>query len=99
MLFYGTLDAYAKAVDAKTGKLLWKFKCPSGIIGNFNTWAHKGKQYVGVLSGIGGWAGAVVAIPGLAAAPDTAALGAVGGYRKLLNQARNSGVLMVFSMP
>ena len=60
VVFYGTLDAYAKAVDAKTGKLLWKFKAPSGIIGNFNSWAHKGKQYVGVLSGIGGWAGAVV---------------------------------------
>ncbi len=99
VVYYGTLDAYAKAVDAKSGKLLWKFKAPSGIIGNFNTWAHKGKQYVGILSGIGGWAGAVVAIPGLAAAPDTAALGAVGGYRKLLNQARNSGVLMVFALP
>jgi PQQ-dependent dehydrogenase (methanol/ethanol family) len=99
VVFYGTLDSYAKAVDAKSGKLLWKFKTPSGIIGNFNSWAHKGKQYVGVLSGIGGWAGAVVAIPGLAAAPDTAALGAVGGYRKLLNVSRNSGVLMVFSLP
>jgi PQQ-dependent dehydrogenase (methanol/ethanol family) len=99
VVFYGTLDSYAKAVDAKTGKLLWKFKTPSGIIGNFNSWTHKGKQYVGVLSGIGGWAGAVVAIPGLAAAPDTAALGAVGGYRKLLNVSRNSGVLMVFSLP
>ena len=99
VVYYGTLDAYAKAVDAKTGKLLWKFKAPSGIIGNFHTWAHKGKQYVGVLSGIGGWAGAVVAIPGLAAAPDTAALGAVGGYRNLLNSTRNSGVLMVFALP
>ena len=99
VVFYGTLDSYAKAVDAKSGKLLWKFKAPSGIIGNFHTWTHKGKQYVGVLSGIGGWAGAVVAIPGLAAAPDEAALGAVGGYRKLLNVSRNAGVLMVFSLP
>ncbi|MEM7027020.1 MAG: PQQ-dependent dehydrogenase, methanol/ethanol family [Pseudomonadota bacterium] len=99
VVFYGTLDAYAKAVDAESGKLLWKFKAPSGIIGNFHSWTHKGKQYVGVLSGIGGWAGAVVAIPGLAAAPDEAALGAVGGYRALRNSARNSGVLMVFSLP
>ena len=99
VVFYGTLDSYAKAIDANSGKLLWKFKTPSGIIGNFHTWTHKGKQYVGILSGIGGWAGAVVAIPGLAAAPDTAALGAVGGYRALLNSARNSGVLMVFSLP
>ena len=99
VVFYGTLEGYAKAIDAKTGKLLWKFKSPSGIIGNFNSWSHGGKQYVGVLSGIGGWAGAVVAIPGLAAAPGEAALGAVGGYRKLLQAARNSGVLMVFSLP
>ena len=99
VVFYGTLDGYAKAVDARTGKLLWQFKTPSGIIGNFNAWAHNGKEYVGVLSGIGGWAGAVVAIPGLAAAPGGAALGAVGGYRGLLNVSRNSGVLMVFSLP
>ena len=99
VVFYGTLDAWAKAIDDKSGKLLWKFKAPSGIIGNFNSWAHKGKQYVGILSGIGGWAGAVVAIPGLAAAPDEAALGAVGGYRNLLNSSRNSGVLLVFSLP
>jgi lanthanide-dependent methanol dehydrogenase len=99
VVFYGTLEGYAKAVDAKSGKLLWKFKTPSGIIGNFNSWQHNGKQYVGVLSGIGGWAGAVVAIPGLAAAPGGAALGAVGGYRGLLQSSRNSGVLMVFSLP
>ena len=99
VVFYGTLEGWAKAVDAKSGKLLWKFKTPSGIIGNFNGWAHNGKQYVGVLSGIGGWAGAVAAIPGLAAAPDTAALGAVGGYRGLLMESRASGVLMVFALP
>ncbi len=99
VVFYGTLEGWAKAVDANTGKLLWKFKTPSGIIGNFNSWSHKGKQYVGVLSGIGGWAGAVVAIPGLAAAPDTAALGAVGGYRALTKAGKAGGTLMVFALP
>jgi len=99
VVFYGNLEGWAKAVDATSGKLLWKFKTPSGIIGNFNSWAHNGKQYIGVLSGIGGWAGAVVAIPGLAAAPDTAALGAVGGYRGLLSAGRAGGVLMVFALP
>jgi glucose dehydrogenase len=38
-------------------KELFKFKTPSGIIGNVTTWEFKGKQYIGVLSGIGGWAG------------------------------------------
>jgi lanthanide-dependent methanol dehydrogenase len=99
VVYYGNLEGWAKAVDATSGKLLWKFKTPSGIIGNFNSWAHSGKQYVGVLSGIGGWAGAVAAIPGLAAAPDTAALGAVGGYRGLLQHSRAGGTLMVFALP
>ena len=57
IVFYGTLEGYLKAVDAKTGKELYKFKTPSGIIGNVTTYEHKGKQYVAVLSGVGGWAG------------------------------------------
>ena len=48
--FYGTLEGYAKAVDSKTGKELFSFKTPSGIIGNFMAYEHKGKQYVGILS-------------------------------------------------
>ena len=65
VVFYGTLEGYLKAVDAKTGNELYRFKTPSGIIGNVNTFMHNGKQYVGVLSGVGGWAGI-----GLAAGPD-----------------------------
>jgi lanthanide-dependent methanol dehydrogenase len=71
VVFYGTLEGYLKAVDAKTGKELYKFKTPSGIIGNVTTYEHDGKQYIAVLSGVGGWAGI-----GLAAgllSPDNAA--------------------------
>jgi lanthanide-dependent methanol dehydrogenase len=57
VIFYGTLEGYLKAVDAQTGKELYKFKTPSGIIGNVNTYEHNGRQYVAVLSGVGGWAG------------------------------------------
>jgi PQQ-dependent dehydrogenase (methanol/ethanol family) len=56
VIFYGTLEGYIKAVD-KDGNELYKFKTPSGIIGNINTFEHDGKQYVAVLSGVGGWAG------------------------------------------
>ena len=53
---YGTLEGFVKRVDADDiTKELYKFKTPSGIIGNLNTWEFK--QYIGVLSGIGGWAG------------------------------------------
>jgi glucose dehydrogenase len=53
--FYGTLDGWFKAVDAKSGKLLSKFKVGSGIVGNPITYrAPDGKQYVAVYAGIGG---------------------------------------------
>ncbi|MGP7985614.1 lanthanide-dependent methanol dehydrogenase XoxF5 [Rhodoblastus sp.] len=96
VVFYGTLEGYLKAVDAKTGKLLWKFKTPSGIIGNVMTYEHKGKQYVAILSGVGGWAGI-----GLAAGltDPHAGLGAVGGYAALSNYTSLGGSLTVFALP
>ena len=57
IVFYGTLEGYIKAVDEKDGTELFKFKTPSGIIGNVMTYSHNGKQYIAVLSGVGGWAG------------------------------------------
>ena len=93
--YYGTLEGYIKGVDPDNGKTLWQFRTPSGIIGNINGWAHGGKQYIGVLSGVGGWAGI-----GLAAGltEDTAGLGAVGAYKALHNYTRLGGTLTVFSL-
>lgn len=96
VVFYGTLEGYLKAVDSATGKELYRFKTPSGIIGNVNTWMYDGKQYVGVLSGIGGWAGIGMAA-GLQG--DTDGLGAVGAYRKLSDYTQLGGVLTVFALP
>jgi alcohol dehydrogenase (cytochrome c) len=96
LAFYGTLEGYLKAVDVKTGKELYKFKTPSGIIGNVTTYSHKGKQYIAVLSGVGGWAGI-----GLAAGLNnpTDGLGAVGGYAGLKNYTALGGQLTVFALP
>jgi lanthanide-dependent methanol dehydrogenase len=96
VVFYGTLEGYLKAVDAKTGNELYKFKTPSGIIGNVTTYSHNGKQYVAVLSGIGGWAGI-----GLAAGltEPTAGLGAVNAYMALANYTALGGQLTVFALP
>jgi PQQ-dependent dehydrogenase (methanol/ethanol family) len=96
VVFYGTLEGYLKAVDAKTGKELYKFKTPSGIIGNVMTYTHKGKQYVAVYSGVGGWAGI-----GLAAGltDPSAGLGAVGGYSALSSYTALGGTLTVFTLP
>jgi len=96
VVFYGTLEGYLKAVDAKTGKELYKFKTPSGIIGNINTYTHKGKQYVAVLSGLGGWAGIGMAA-GLT--ESTAGLGAVGAYASLSDYTQLGGQLTVFELP
>src|SRR5262249_2523801 len=96
VVFYGTLEGYLKAVDAKTGKELYRFKTPSGIIGNINTYEHNGRQHVAVLSGVGGWAGI-----GLAAGltEPTAGLGAVGGYAGLHGFTALGGQLTVFALP
>lgn len=94
---YGTLEGYLKCVDAKNiTKELYKFKTPSGIIGNVFTYEHKGKQYIGVFSGIGGWAGI-----GMAAGLEKSneGLGAVGGYRELADYTQLGGSLTVFALP
>jgi len=96
VVFYGTLEGFLKAVDAKTGEELYKFKTPSGIIGNVMTYAHGGKQYVAILSGVGGWAGIGLAA-GLTNPND--GLGAVGGYAALSNYTALGGQLTVFALP
>ncbi|MGF1610382.1 MAG: methanol/ethanol family PQQ-dependent dehydrogenase [Kiloniellales bacterium] len=96
VVFYGTLEGYLKAVDSETGRELYRFKTPSGIIGNVMTYMHNGRQHIAVLSGIGGWAGI-----GLAAGltEDTAGLGAVGAYKALHNYTQLGGQLTVFTLP
>jgi PQQ-dependent dehydrogenase (methanol/ethanol family) len=94
--FYGTLEGYMKAVRIKDGKELFRFKTPSGIIGNVFTYEYDGKQFVGVYSGIGGWAGI-----GMAAGLEksTEGLGAVGGYKELAKYTALGGTLFVFALP
>ena len=99
VVFYGTMEGWLKAVDAKTGKLLWEFKTPSGIIGSPMTYVGPdGKQYVAVLSGIGGWAGIGVAA-GIGAEDPTAGLGALGAFGDAGHYSNQGGVLTVFALP
>jgi len=95
VLFYGTLDGWLKAVDAANGKILYQFHAPSGIIGNPMTYTHKGKQYVAVLSGVGGWA-AIGLAEGLT--KGTEGLGAVGLTASLADYTNVGGTLMVFAL-
>jgi PQQ-dependent dehydrogenase (methanol/ethanol family) len=55
VVFYGTLDGWFKAVDARTGELLWRFKLGSGVVGNPIAYrGPDGKEYIAIYAGIGG---------------------------------------------
>ena len=56
LVFYGTPEGYLKAMDASTGKELWKYQTGSGIVAPPITWSDGTTQYVAVVSG---WGGAV----------------------------------------
>ena len=99
VVFYGTMEGWLKAIDAKSGADLWKFKTPSGIIGNPMTYVGPdGKQYIAVLSGIGGWSGIGVAAD-IGGEDPTAALGALGAFADVGQYSNQGGVLTVFALP
>jgi lanthanide-dependent methanol dehydrogenase len=99
VVFYGTMDGWFKALDARSGKELWRFKVGSGIIGQPVVYrGPDGKEYVAVLSGVGGWAGAVVA-GGLDIRDSSAALGFVNAMKDLPQATTKGGMLYVFSLP
>ena len=54
LLFTGLLTGEVVALDQDSGKRLWQFKTGSSIVGPPITYTHKGRQYVTVLSGLGG---------------------------------------------
>jgi len=54
LLFTGKETGEFIAVDADTGKIVWQFQTGSGINAMPVTYTHQGRQYVTVLSGIGG---------------------------------------------
>ena len=100
LVFYATMDGWFKAVDAKAGKPLWKYKLPAGSIGNPMTFLGPDKkQYVAVYSGPGGWYGLPVAA-GLPNTDPFGALGAVGvAYKAGLDKATTlGGAVHVFAI-
>ncbi|PBB52529.1 PQQ-dependent dehydrogenase, methanol/ethanol family [Mesorhizobium loti] len=99
VVFYGTMEGWFKAVSATTGKLLWQFKTSSGIIGQPITYrGPDGRQYVAILSGVGGWAGAIVS-GDLDPRDATAALGFANVMKDLKDVTTPGGTLYVFRLP
>jgi len=83
LVFYGTMEGWLKAVDQKSGLELWRFKTPSGIVGNPIAFqAPDGREYIAILCGIGGWWG----------------LGGNGAFPELPSVTNPGGVLMVFGL-
>ncbi|MGI8508803.1 MAG: PQQ-dependent dehydrogenase, methanol/ethanol family [Gemmatimonadaceae bacterium] len=70
--FYGTVDGWFRAVDARSGKVLWSQKLGSGIISSPMTYrAPDGHQYIAVSAGVGGAAMVTAAMPGFPARGGT----------------------------
>jgi len=98
VVFYGTMDGWFRAVDAKSGSELWKFHCGSGIVGNPMTFSGvDGKQYVAVYAGVGGWMGAV-AFPEISDDDPYAALGVVGAMKDIKKHTGPGDVVYVFGL-
>jgi lanthanide-dependent methanol dehydrogenase len=98
LVFYGTMEGWFRAVDAHSGKILWQFKTPSGIVGNPMTFTGPdGKQYVAVYSGVGGWMG-TVAFPDMSTDDPYAGLGVVGTMKKIKALSPPGDMLYVFGL-
>ena len=99
LVFYGTMDGWFRAADARTGKTLWEFKTGSGIVGQpISYQGPDGKQYIAILSGVGGWPGAIVSA-NLDTRDDTAANGWGSAMRDLKSVTQAGGTLYVFALP
>ena len=99
LVFYGTMDGWFKAVDARTGKLLWQFKAGSGIIGQPISYrGPDGRQYIAVVAGVGGWAGAIVSA-NMDPRDPTGALGFANAVKDLPLKSTAGGILYVFTLP
>ena len=97
--FYGTMDRWFKAVDARSGEVLWQHRLSSGIIGQPITYlGPDGRQYVAILAGVGGWSGAIVS-GNLDPDVPFGALGFVGAMQDLPEHTAAGGTLHVFALP
>jgi lanthanide-dependent methanol dehydrogenase len=99
VVFFGTMEGWLKAVDARTGALLWQYQTGSGIVAQPMTYrGPDGKQYVAVASGVGGWAGSIVS-GGLDPRDSTASLGFAAAMKDLPKYTKKGGTIYVFSLP
>ncbi|MGH9561661.1 MAG: PQQ-binding-like beta-propeller repeat protein, partial [Terracidiphilus sp.] len=98
VVFYGTLEGWFRAVDARSGEILWQYKTPSGIVGDPITFlGPDGHQYVAIYSGIGGWMGAA-AFPDISLDDPSAALGITGAMQKIKQYSARGDNVFIFGL-
>ncbi len=87
LVFQGTADGWFGALDATSGKPLWRFNAGLGIISAPISYAANGQQYVSVLVGWGGTTAAASEVLNVGwkygAQPRRLLTFAIGGKRKL----------------
>ena len=74
VVFTGLMTGEFQAYDADKGKLLWSFQTNSGMLSQPVTWEKNGRQYVTVLSGMGGLYAVRAADPNLELVPPGATI-------------------------
>jgi PQQ-dependent dehydrogenase (methanol/ethanol family) len=98
LVFYGTMEGWFKAVNARTGQIVWQFKTGSGIVGQPIAYrGPDGHEYVAVFSGVGGWPGAV-AVNDLDTRDPTVAVGWGKAMADLKMDTNRGGTLYVFTV-
>jgi PQQ-dependent dehydrogenase (methanol/ethanol family) len=95
LAFYGTMTRWFRAVDARSGRVLFQVLLPSGIIGNPIAYSFRGKEYVAIYSGLGGWPAEFI---GNHLNEPTAELGAVNEFKGIVRYSNLGGDLFVFSL-
>lgn len=95
LVFYGTRDGILKALDAWSGRELWRFELGSGILSQpVIVEGSDGRPYLAVVAGDGRAAGAEMDMR------DASAAGGLGRALAALPPPREpGGILMVFGLP
>ena len=83
LAFVGDLARTFRAVDVKTGEMLWQTRLGTSVQGFPVSFSIDGKQYIAVSTGLGG--GSPRVVPGLVS-PE-------------INYPRNGNALYVFTLP
>ena len=98
LVFYGSNGGDFRAVDRNSGKVIWMKRLGSGIIGNPITYKVKGKQYVSIFAGLGGWIGIPVTA-GLDMDDKFGAIGATAMAKATgLDKIPQAGMLYTFAL-